>query len=103
MQDAREYLKLAKAIKDAPYAPPCMVTDPELWFASQEDDYVLPRVAKKFCGECPVRQQCLEYALKVNEQYGVWGGLTSKERQALQAKGRSPRSPGRPSRSLHHD
>ena len=103
MQDAREYLKLAKAIKEAPYAPPCMVTDPELWFHSHDEDYSLPRVAKKFCGECPVRQQCLEYALKVNEQYGVWGGLTAKERQALQAKGRSRRSPSRPSRNPHRD
>jgi len=96
MQDAKEYLKLAKAIQDAPYAPPCMVTDPELWFASNEDEHTMPRVAKKFCEECPVRQQCLEYALKVNEQYGVWGGLTAKERQALRAKGRGR---GRPRRN----
>jgi hypothetical protein len=102
MQDATEYLKLAKAIQDAPYAPPCMVTDPELWYPSHDEDYT-PRIAKKFCEDCPVRQQCLEYALKVNEQYGVWGGLSVKERQALQAKGRNRRSPGRPSRSLRHD
>jgi hypothetical protein len=96
MQDATEYLKLAKAIKEAPYAPACMVTDPDLWFESQDEDYFQPRVAKKFCGECPVRQQCLEYALTVNEQYGVWGGLTAKERQALRAKGRGR---GRPRRN----
>lgn len=97
MQDAREYLKLAKAIAEAPYAPPCMVTDPDLWFASHDEDYTLPRVAKKFCDECPVRQQCLEYALQVDEQYGVWGGLTARERQALKARGRSR---GHPQRNL---
>lgn len=102
MQDAKEYLKLAKAIQDAPYAPPCMVTDPELWFASHDEDY-LPRVAKKFCGECPVRQQCLEYALKVNEQYGVWGGLTAKERQALQGRGRGRPLQSRPNQSRRPD
>lgn len=102
MQDATEYLKLAKAIQDAPYAPPCMVTDPELWFPSHDEDYT-PRMAKKFCEECPVRQQCLEYALKVNEQYGVWGGLSVKERLALRDRGRGRQPRNRPSRNLRRD
>ena len=92
MHDAREYLKLAKAIKEAPYAPPCMVTDPELWFASHEDEWQVPRVAKKFCSECPVRAECLTYALAVNEPFGIWGGLTPKERSALRGQGRGPGS-----------
>ena len=33
--------------------------------------------------ECPVRLQCLEYALKNNELYGVWGGLTGNQRKRL--------------------
>jgi len=102
MQDATEYLKLAKAIQDAPYAPPCMVTDPELWFPSHDEDYT-PRMAKKFCEECPVRQQCLEYALKVNEQYGVWGGLSVKERLALRDRGRGRQPHNRPNRSPRRD
>ena len=102
MQDATEYLKLAKAIQDAPYAPPCMVTDPELWFPSHDEDYT-PRMAKKFCGECPVRQQCLEYALKVNEQYGVWGGLSVKERLALRDRGRGRQPHNRPNRNRRRD
>jgi WhiB family redox-sensing transcriptional regulator len=37
--------------------------------------------AKRVCGECPVRQACLEHALAVPEQFGIWGGLTELERQ----------------------
>ena len=88
MYDATEYLKLAKAIQNAPSAPPCMVTDPEIWFASKEDDIALPRVAKKLCNQCPVQAECLEYAMNVKEQHGVWGGLTVTERQALRGQGR---------------
>lgn len=38
--------------------------------------------AVKVCGGCPVRQECLAYSLEWAE-YGVWGGLTTKERKAL--------------------
>ncbi|MER5779150.1 WhiB family transcriptional regulator [Streptomyces sp. NPDC002039] len=37
--------------------------------------------AKAVCAACPVRARCLEHALSVAEPYGVWGGLTAKERQ----------------------
>ena len=39
--------------------------------------------AKAVCAECPVRQDCLEFALTVREKEGVWGGLTAVERQRL--------------------
>ena len=35
------------------------------------------------CGACPVQTACLEHALNVPEQYGVWGGKTVEQRQAL--------------------
>ncbi|MEU9420900.1 WhiB family transcriptional regulator [Streptomyces sp. NPDC051000] len=37
--------------------------------------------AKAVCAACPVRAHCLEHALRVAEPYGVWGGLTEKERR----------------------
>jgi len=37
---------------------------------------------KKFCSDCPVKQKCLDYALRVNVS-GIWGGTTLKERQAI--------------------
>jgi hypothetical protein len=38
------------------------------------------KVAKALCAECPIRQQCLEYAVEANEEWGIWGGLTPRER-----------------------
>jgi WhiB family transcriptional regulator, redox-sensing transcriptional regulator len=38
-------------------------------------------VAKRVCAQCPVRQACLEHALSVPEQFGIWGGMTELERQ----------------------
>jgi WhiB family transcriptional regulator, redox-sensing transcriptional regulator len=40
-------------------------------------------VAKAICVRCPVRDQCLEYALSVRENHGIWGGLNEMERRAL--------------------
>jgi WhiB family transcriptional regulator, redox-sensing transcriptional regulator len=39
--------------------------------------------AKRVCTQCPVRQECLAYALRVNEELGIWGGLDAAERRAL--------------------
>ena len=41
--------------------------------------------AKGICAMCPVRRECLEYALRIGEQHGIWGGLTESERRALVA------------------
>lgn len=38
------------------------------------------RAAKSVCYLCPVRRECLEYALAAGERWGVWGGLTTPER-----------------------
>jgi WhiB family redox-sensing transcriptional regulator len=40
-------------------------------------------VAKGICADCPVRRECLEYALRVREPFGIWGGLNETERRAL--------------------
>jgi WhiB family redox-sensing transcriptional regulator len=39
--------------------------------------------AKALCAECPIRLECLEYALAADEEYGVWGGLSPVERRQL--------------------
>lgn len=38
------------------------------------------REAKQFCSGCPVRPDCLEYALLTDQSYGIWGGLSESER-----------------------
>jgi WhiB family transcriptional regulator, redox-sensing transcriptional regulator len=39
--------------------------------------------AKEICHECPVQRECLEFALRVREPHGIWGGLTEAERRRL--------------------
>jgi hypothetical protein len=41
--------------------------------------------ARQACAQCPVRQQCLEFAVSNRIVYGIWGGLTGPERRALQS------------------
>lgn len=39
--------------------------------------------AKKICLDCPVRAECLQYALDHDERFGIWGGLSERERRRL--------------------
>lgn len=58
----------------------CAAEDPELFFAG--DDASVEE-AKQVCAVCPVRTECLETALAVNEMHGVWGGMAEGERRRL--------------------
>lgn len=58
----------------------CLGADPEIFFPERTGS---TKEAKKLCGHCAVRNQCLEWALKTNEPYGVWGGLSERERNKL--------------------
>ena len=49
------------------------------------DDEAVQLAAISVCAECPVQQDCLNYALNGEEPYGVWGGLTPKQRRQLLA------------------
>ena len=49
--------------------------------------------AKGVCRQCPVRAECLQFALDTNQEFGVWGGLSEDERRVLMPVGRPrPRS-----------
>jgi WhiB family redox-sensing transcriptional regulator len=41
------------------------------------------RRAKAVCAACPVRDECLSYAVACDERYGIWGGLNQDERRNL--------------------
>lgn len=49
--------------------------------------------AKQICASCPVQKDCLDYAMRHEERYGVWGGLNAKERWELLKQARTPRRP----------
>ncbi|MBX3088755.1 MAG: WhiB family transcriptional regulator, partial [Cryobacterium sp.] len=53
----------------------CAQTDPEAFFPEKGGS---TREAKKICASCEVRAQCLEYALKNDERFGIWGGLSER-------------------------
>ncbi|MDQ3660718.1 MAG: WhiB family transcriptional regulator [Actinomycetota bacterium] len=56
----------------------CAAFDPDLFFAPGSLEH---RVAKRICRDCPVRRQCLLYALETPIDHGVWGGMTERERR----------------------
>lgn len=41
--------------------------------------------AKAVCATCPVRSDCLDHAMKHDERYGIWGGMTDRERRLATA------------------
>jgi WhiB family redox-sensing transcriptional regulator len=61
----------------------CAQTDPEAFFPEKGGS---TRDAKKICTSCEVRSQCLEYALHNDERFGIWGGLSERERRKLRKR-----------------
>ncbi|MFP3715051.1 WhiB family transcriptional regulator [Isoptericola variabilis] len=61
----------------------CAQTDPEAFFPEKGGS---TREAKKVCGSCEVRAECLEYALENDERFGIWGGLSERERRKLKRR-----------------
>ena len=58
----------------------CAQTDPEAFFPEKGGS---TREAKRICSGCEVRAECLEYALAHDERFGIWGGLSERERRRL--------------------
>lgn len=61
----------------------CAQTDPEAFFPEKGGS---TREAKKVCASCDVRSECLEYALENDERFGIWGGLSERERRKLKRR-----------------
>lgn len=90
----------------------CRGQDSELFFPGEHQEQV---PAKQFCAVCPVRVECLEYALAGNIQHGIWGGLSINSRREIRkqryraqvARDRAvrdaaaPALPALPSRTAH--
>ena len=58
----------------------CLGVDPDLFFPERGAS---TREAKEVCRGCVVRGECLEYALANGEKFGIWGGLSERERRRL--------------------
>jgi WhiB family redox-sensing transcriptional regulator len=82
--------RLPMPIQDAwewQYDGACRGVDPETFFSPDAERGPRRRrreaAAKSLCAVCPVVQECLKHALDVREPYGVWGGLSTNERENL--------------------
>jgi WhiB family redox-sensing transcriptional regulator len=58
----------------------CLGVDPDLFFPERGAS---TREAKEVCRGCVVREQCLEYAITHSEKFGIWGGLSERERRRI--------------------
>ena len=58
----------------------CLGVDPDLFFPERGAS---TREAKEVCRGCIVRQECLEFALQNGEKFGIWGGLSERERRRI--------------------
>ncbi len=61
----------------------CAQTDPEAFWPEKGGS---TREAKRICGRCDVKVECLEYALAHDEKQGIWGGLSERERRKLKRR-----------------
>jgi len=58
----------------------CLGVDPDLFFPERGAS---TREAKEVCRGCVVREDCLEFALENGEKFGIWGGMSERERRRL--------------------
>lgn len=65
----------------------CAQTDPEAFYPEKGGS---TREAKRVCLACEVRDQCLTYALDNDERFGIWGGLSERERRKVKRDRRTP-------------
>ncbi len=63
----------------------CKDEDPELFFpiGTTGPAAVQIAAAKAICNQCPVKAECLEWAMATGQDSGVWGGMSEEERRAL--------------------
>ena len=71
--------------KAACRGPQSSVFFPPSHFERKDEKEVRENRAKAICNECSVRQPCLEFALRIREPHGIWGGLNEIERKQLLA------------------
>lgn len=58
----------------------CNEKDPDIFFPSDGSGV---EKAKRICAECPVRMECLEYALENKVNHGIWGGASERQRRKM--------------------
>ncbi len=89
--------RVAKRVADRPDLPidtswrtgaSCRDTDPDLFFPVGTTGLAIVQIeeAKAVCMGCPAQVQCLDFALRANQDSGVWGGTSEDERRQLRRR-----------------
>lgn len=73
-------------LKAACRGPQSAVFFPPTHFERKDEKDAREERAKAICAECSVAQPCLDYALRIREPHGIWGGLNELERKQLLAR-----------------
>jgi WhiB family redox-sensing transcriptional regulator len=86
-------------VRKWPHSVPCAEADPDAWFPQNDGDgppvmvgvggYSMnqAKTPKRICNDiCPVRDECLQEAIERREQHGIWGGMTTSERNAFRRR-----------------
>ncbi len=76
----------------------CKNVDPSMFFPGNGPGTMAEQTdaAKQVCETCAVRSQCLEFALRANQETGVWGGTSEDERRKLRRQWLAARRRGTP-------
>lgn len=93
---ARDVDRVVRPDGEIVHLPAPAVSDPASWrpwaaCADEDADLFFPagrqaaQVARRVCAACPVREQCLQYALEADVRYGIWGGTTAGERKRIRS------------------
>jgi hypothetical protein len=84
--DGRDYLAdLLGNVPEWQARALCAQTDPEAFFPEKGGS---TRDAKRICARCEVKENCLQYALEHDERFGIWGGLSERERRKIKRQAR---------------
>lgn len=73
-------------VRAACRGPQASVFFPPPQFERKDEKLERERRAKEICTSCSVRKECLDYALRIREPHGIWGGLSESERKVILAQ-----------------
>jgi WhiB family redox-sensing transcriptional regulator len=66
--------------------PLCAEVGSDIFFPEKEEGKVYAGMAKKICANCIHKIECLEWAVVANEKFGIWGGVTERNRRVLRKR-----------------
>jgi WhiB family redox-sensing transcriptional regulator len=73
-------------VKASCRGPQSTVFFPPTHFERKDEKELREARAKAICATCPVKKACLDYAIRIREPHGIWGGLNEVERKQVLAR-----------------